>query len=178
MRKVLRASLPLVALSLLMPLAVLAENDMIKSAASAAPPSISDKATILSSDGKVLREGTNGWTCMPDRPDTPGNDPMCVDKRWLNLLQALKSKKEPSTEGFGISYMLAGDSPVSNTDPYATKPTSDADWVEDAGPHLMIALEKEVLKKMTTDPYNGGPWVMWKDTPYAHLMVPLEHGPK
>jgi hypothetical protein len=21
---------------------------------------------------------------------------------------------------------------------------------------------------------NGGPWIMWPDTPYAHIMIPLE----
>jgi hypothetical protein len=26
---------------------------------------------------------------------------------------------------------------------------------------------------MPTDPKSGGPWVMWKGTPYAHLMVPV-----
>ena len=24
---------------------------------------------------------------------------------------------------------------------------------------------------MSDDPKSGGPWVMWKGTPYAHLMV-------
>jgi len=24
-----------------------------------------------------------------------------------------------------------------------------------------------------TDPKSGGPWVMWKGTPYAHVMVPV-----
>ena len=27
---------------------------------------------------EVIREGSNDWTCLPDRPDTPGNDPWCV----------------------------------------------------------------------------------------------------
>ena len=26
----------------------------------------------------------------------------------------------------------------------------------------------------TLDPENGGPYVMWKGTPYAHIMVPTE----
>ena len=25
---------------------------------------------------------------------------------------------------------------------------------------------------LPTDPHSGGPWVMWRGTPYAHLMVP------
>jgi hypothetical protein len=29
-----------------------------------------------------------------------------------------------------------------------------------------------MLEGVSTDPKNGGPWVMWRDTPYAHLMIP------
>ena len=47
-------------------------DDPIQSAMSAAAPSISADATVLDWDLNVLREGTNEWTCLPDRPDTPG----------------------------------------------------------------------------------------------------------
>src|SRR5689334_10649239 len=62
--------------------AATAQNkDPIASAESAAPAAVSSKATIVQFDGKgamtVLRKRTNGWTCMPDAPDTPGPDPMC-----------------------------------------------------------------------------------------------------
>ena len=40
-------------------------------------------------------------------------------------------------------------------------------------PHIMIAVPNpQQLDAFTTDPHSGGPWVMWKGTPYAHLMVP------
>ena len=29
---------------------------------------------------------------------------------------------------------------------------------------------------LSTDPKNGGPWVMWKGTPYAHIMAPVTNG--
>ena len=32
----------------------------------AGPSSLSKNATIMDRDGKELRKGTNGWTCMPD----------------------------------------------------------------------------------------------------------------
>ena len=50
------------------------DKDIIKNAMSAAPPSISAKATIMGwateegGDMPVLRKGSNGWTCMPDMP--------------------------------------------------------------------------------------------------------------
>jgi hypothetical protein len=30
-----------------------------------------------------------------------------------------------------------------------------------------------MLEGITDDPSQGGPWVMWRDTPYAHIMVPV-----
>src|SRR3982750_2788557 len=58
-------------------------GDPIASAQSAAPAAISWEATIVTRADKgvmtTLRKGTNGWTCMPDAPDTPGPDPMCFD---------------------------------------------------------------------------------------------------
>ncbi len=68
--------------------------------------------------------------------------------------------------------MLVGDTPVSNTDPYADKPTPDNQWVV-SGPHVMVIVpDSAQLDALPTDPQNGGPWVMWKGTKYAHIMVP------
>jgi hypothetical protein len=33
------------------------------------------------------------------------------------------------------------------------------------------------MKNISTDPNNGGAWVMWPDTPYAHLMLPIDSYP-
>ena len=35
---------------------------------SAAPSPLGSRATIVSTDKSVLREGTNGWTCMAGKP--------------------------------------------------------------------------------------------------------------
>ncbi|MDH5622244.1 MAG: hypothetical protein OEY74_09200 [Gammaproteobacteria bacterium] len=40
----------------------------------------------------------------------------------------------------------------------------------------MIIAPKETLKGITDDPSSGGPCVMWKDTDYAHIMIPV--GPR
>ncbi len=169
----------LTTLVLALPLCAHAQDAKIASAERAGPPSVSKDATILDWSGDVIREGTNGWACLPDRQNTEGEDPWCVDGSWLNFLQAYVTKQEPSYDQVGIAYMLVGDAPVSNTDPFATEKTDDADWVEDLGPHLMILVpDKSSFDDLTTDPNNGGPWVMWPETPYAHIMVPLEGPPK
>jgi hypothetical protein len=149
--------------------------DPIKSAMSAAPESISANAAVVDWNLQTLREGSNGWTCLPDNQNTPGVDPWCVNEPWLNFLQAYIKKEKPTYTGVGIAYMLMGDTPVSNSDPYATEPTGkDNDWVTDLGAHLMVLVtDQDSLKQLSTDHTNGGPWVMWPDTPYAHIMVPV-----
>jgi hypothetical protein len=150
-------------------------DQLIDSAQSAAPTSISANATIMNWKFEVVREGSNGWTCLPDR-DTPGLDPWCINEPWLNLLQAYVSKQEPTYTQLGVAYMLQGDTPVSNADPYAPGQTGPEDWVTDLGAHLMLLLpDRSLLKAFPTDHLSGGPWVMWPDTPYAHLMVPLQN---
>jgi hypothetical protein len=152
--------------------AVQAGDERVAHAQSAAPSFISENATIMAG-GEVLKEGSNGWTCMPDT--MPGdNAPMCNDEVWMKLLSAVGSKAAFETDRIGISYMLMGDdgAGVSNSDPYHPDPTNADDYIE-TGPHLMIVVPKGMLEGITDDPSTGGPWVMWGDTPYAHIMVPI-----
>ncbi len=143
----------------------------IAAARSAAPASISADATVLDFDGTVLVEGTNGWVCSPGmNPDDPY--PMCNDTVWTELIGALMKQEDFSTDKVGFSYMLQGDNNVSNSNPYATDPDNGDVWVQE-GPHLMLIVPRDALKGLTDDPYSGGPYVMWKNTPYAHIMVPL-----
>ncbi len=157
----------------------------IKSAVSAAPPSISDNATVADwpaeegGEMTVLREGTNGWTCLPDMPASPGNDPMCLDEPWQAWAAAWIGKTKPNITKIGFGYMLRGGSPESNTDPYAEGPTEDNEWMEKGVPHLMILVpDEKMLAGLPTSPDQGGPWVMWRNTPYVHIMAPMpEHKP-
>ena len=124
-------------------------NDPVASAMSAAPSSISEGATIVQAqaDGsmKTLREGTNGWTCMPDSPTTPGPDPMCMDANAKEWAMAWVGHKPPPTDRPGVMYMLAGGTDASNTDPYAKEPTQGSDWVS-TGPHMMVVGSAALLK--------------------------------
>lgn len=150
----------------------------IARAVSAAHVSISGKATVMDMDGTILREGENGWTCIPGVPLIPGNkNPMCNDGVWMDWIDAAKRGEEFVTEQMGTSYMLQGDAMVSNSDPMATDPNNGDVWVQE-GPHLMLLLPKSALGVLSRDPYAGGPYVMWGDTPMAHVMVPLDdkHG--
>lgn len=152
----------------------------INSAMSSAPLSIAQNATIRDwptqqgGEMALLREGSNGFTCLPDMPDTPGNDPMCLDEAWMNWADAWMNKKEPSYTTMGFGYMLQGGTPESNLDPYAEGPTNDNEWIEDSVPHLMILVpDPEMLAGLPVTSESGGPWVMWRDTPYVHIMAPM-----
>lgn len=146
----------------------------IARAMSSAPAAISAEATIMDSDGTILREGSNSWTCMPDT--MPGDKaPMCNDATWMKMMMAVGSQADFTTDRIGISYMLQGEPPgsgVSNSTPYHPDPRNAEDYVE-TGPHMMIVVPKHLLKGITDDPSTGGPYVMWGDTPYAHIMIPV-----
>lgn len=161
-----------------------ARRDVVRQAAeaaaaeSAAPSSLSKHATILNRDGQVVRIGSNGWTCLPDDPNTAGTDSVCMNESWRNFMDALKNKKKPTYTQVGIAYMLQGDRPVSNTDPYATEPKPGDDWVDQLGAHIMVLVpDADTLRNVPTNPRNGGPWVMWAGTPYVHLMIPINSYP-
>jgi len=155
----------------------------IANAMSAAPTSISKNAAVMdwpdtpNGQPKQLRAGTNGWVCFPNSPEQFGGasveDPMCLDKAWQAWAQAWMAKTPPPAGGSGIAYMLKGDKGASNADPFATGPTATNSWVV-SPPHIMVLFpDPKILDSYPTDPKMGGPSVMWKGTPYAHLMVPV-----
>ena len=153
-------------------------GDPVASAESAAPAAIAHNAAIITADAKgvmtTVRKGTNGWTCMPDAPDTPGPDPMCFDENAGKWEQAWVAHKPPPAGAVGLMYMLEGGTDASNTDPYATKPTANNDWIK-TGPHIMVVGSKDILAGHPSGmkPDTAVPYVMWAGTPYAHLMVPV-----
>jgi hypothetical protein len=168
--------LGLLAIGLLAPTAhAQSKDDLIKNALSAAPEAVAMNATVVDGAGNVLRKGSNGYTCLPDDPERPGNSPMCLDAGWLAWADAWMNKKPlaaPDRISFG--YMLQGDFPTSNTDPYATAATADNEWQENGGPHVMVIVpDLKMLDGISTDSQNGGPYVMWRGTEYAHLMIPV-----
>jgi hypothetical protein len=155
------------------------DQKLIESAMQAAPDKVGKDATVVAmdKDGKMrtLRLGTNGFTCMPDNPATPGPDPMCMDKNAMEWVNAWVAHKTPAEGKVGFMYMLAGGTDASNTDPFATQPTAENHWVK-TGPHVMVVGASSAfydLYPKATDPDTAVPYVMWANTPYQHLMIPV-----
>jgi hypothetical protein len=154
---------------------MMSDKELMADLDGAAPAHIIASATIMNmgADGKmkIIKEGTNGWTCMD-----PGGEPMCADKAAMEWVDAWQTKG-PAPQKLGFVYMLKGDSGTSNTDPYATKKTADNNWVK-TGPHVMI-MGGEAKSMLQTYPRNPSPdptnpYVMWPGTPYEHLMLPIK----
>jgi len=141
-------------------------------ALSAAPKAIAKDAGVVRMDAdskmKTIRESKNGFTCM-----VIATDKMCNDANSMEFFGAMMKKQTP-TDKLGISYMLAGDQGASNTDPTATKKTTDNHWVV-TGPHLMVtgAAAKSLGYSEAADPDPTKPYMMWAGTPYEHAMVPV-----
>jgi hypothetical protein len=155
------------------------DDELIASAMKAAPKKVGENATIVVPDPKggmrTLRKGSNGFTCMPDNPETPGPDPMCWDKNAGDWIDAYLNHKTPPAGKVGLMYMLSGGTDASNTDPYAAKPTAANHWIK-TGPHIMIVGADAGFYDSypkSADPDTKSPYVMWAGTPYQHLMAPI-----
>ncbi|MEW5728310.1 MAG: hypothetical protein AB1918_10835 [Pseudomonadota bacterium] len=153
------------------------EQRLIANAMSAAPRAVAEKATVAAIDDKgrmtTLRKGAGNFTCLPDNPTTPGNDPMCLDQNAVAWAQAWMSRSTPPQGKVGFGYMLQGGSDASNTDPFASAPTAGDKWVE-TGPHVMIFNAPGILEGYPVQATDTRvPYVMWNGTPYAHLMIPV-----
>ena len=130
----------------------IAGEDQIKKAESAAPAAVSGDATIMLTDGTVLREGTNIWTCFPYFGDDPENDPICGDDVWRDYFLAEARGEEYTPSSTGVSYMLASGTP-----------------------HMMILVpEAEGYSGFIQEPDGGKTWLMMGDLVGRHLIIPIE----
>ena len=161
--------------------ALAADNSaIIEEALSAAPPQVKATATVIDLEGNVLRKGSGDYTCLPGPPGFGG--PMCHDEQFMAWMQAyMNGEPEPPTTSIGTSYMLAGDSldgGASNIDPASRTPREDNQWVVE-GPHVMVIVpDPALLEGIPTTPSADGPYVMWPDSPYAHIMWPVDERPE
>jgi hypothetical protein len=157
------------------------KGERIASAMSAAPVSIAKNATIKDWPDKngamiTLREGSNGWTCLPSHPKTRTitNDAMCADATFMEFMGDLMGSKPVGVKNVGYSYMLSANDWESNTDPMATKEAPDNQWHHLHGHVMVVYPDKALLAGLPVRPSLNGPYVMWADTPYAHVMMPVK----
>ena len=141
----------------------------IANALSAGPASITEHAAVIDwpanprdgmSDGRVLRHGANGWTCMPDVPGRPQHDPMCVDETMMKWLDATLAGKKPDIDRVGLSYMLMGEAREGQGATPAKDPSQVKEWFT-VGPHIMMVLPdsaKNALRGINQNLSNNLPY--------------------
>ena len=148
------------------------KQSKIARALSAGPPNVTENATVAEMDAhgqmKILRPGTNDFTCMPGNPNGVGAPPMCEDKvamQWT--LDFSEHKAKPTTNVPGIEYMLAGATQRSDSDPF-----DKTDPPIRIGPHWMILwpFDPKTTGLPTTHKPTGA-YIMWAGTPWAHLHI-------
>jgi len=153
----------------------------IQRALSAAPPAIAARATVQERGAHgqwiVLRQGDNGWTCIPRSTGDPDPLPACFDANGMAFIRTFANARSPDSKKPGLSYMLRGGSAWSNLDPGASRlPAGRKDYIH-IPPHIMI-LDSKVANESglplhQADPNTRLPFVMFGGTEHAILIIPV-----
>jgi len=151
------------------------DSEKIRSALLAGPTFATRNATVLdwptspSGEFRVLRAGTNGWTCLPGFPGTTHDEPGCFDRVFLQFNKDSLAGRTPNVERIGISYMYGG-----KWVPNKSHAMGGGNEFR-VGPHIMIlGLDQKVLQALNQDGSNGEPYVNHlPGHPELFLVIPI-----
>src|ERR1700675_2172846 len=136
------------------------DAEKIASAMQAGPKFVTQNATVLdwpSSPGgefRVLRAGTNAWTCLPGMPKGTHDEPGCFDQVFLKFVKDSMAGLTPNVQNVGISYMYGGFWVPNKSHAMG----SDNEF--HVGPHIMIiGLGQKIMQTLNHDGSNGEPYV-------------------
>jgi hypothetical protein len=148
------------------------DEDKIESARQAGPTFVTKNATVLdysTSPGgeyRVLRAGTNGWTCLPGAPGAAHDEPGCFDQVFLQFIKDSIAGRTPNVQNVGISYMYRG-----KWLPNTSHAMGSGDEFR-VGPHIMIlGLDQKMLQAFNQDGSNGEPYANHLDGPHSELFL-------
>lgn len=136
------------------------DTEKIADALSAGPEFITRNATILDwpatpgGEYRVLRKGTNEWSCLPAVPGYPHDEPGCFDKVFMQFMKDGLAGRAPQINAIGISYMYKG--------AFVRKPgeTDQSKPEFHVGPHIMIVSpNQDELQAYNRDGTKGMPYV-------------------
>ena len=157
----------------------LTEAEKIAGALRAGPAFITKDATVLdwpSAPGdeyRLLRKGSNAWTCLPAIQGYPHDaidsgfkeEPGCYDPIFLGAMQDSIAGRTPRIDRIGISYMYLG----------AWKSAKGGGHEFHVGPHLMVVgPNQDEFQGFNRDPTNGMPYVThFPNRTELFLVVPV-----
>jgi hypothetical protein len=149
------------------------DAEKIADALRAGPAFITKDATLRdwpSSPGgeyRLLRQGSNEWTCLPSIPGYSHDEPGCFDPIFLRWMQDSLAGRTPQIDRIGISYMYLG----------AWQLAKGSSHEAHVGPHLMIVSpHQDELQELNPDPSTGMPYVA--HLPHhteLYLVMPIRH---
>ena len=151
------------------------DSEKIADALRAGPAFVTKGATLLdwpSTPGgeyRVLRKGSNQWTCLPGRAGSTHDEPGCFDRVFMQFIKDSVAGRKPNVQNVGVSYMYGGF------------------WVPDrahagggdkefhVGPHIMIlGTDQKTLRTLNQDGSNGEPYANHlSDHPELFLVIPI-----
>jgi hypothetical protein len=134
------------------------DPEKVADALRAGPTFITKDATLLdrpsSPNGhyRVLRKGTNEWTCLPAIPGYPYDEPGCFDRVFFQWMKDSMAGRMPHIDRIGIAYMYLGAWVKS------VKGSSGQEF--HVGPHLMVVSpHQDDFQGFNRDGSNGMPYV-------------------
>lgn len=141
------------------------DAEKIEAALQAGPVFITKDAAVVDwpsvpgGEYRVLRKGSNEWTCLPPVPGYPHDaadsgfkeEPGCYDPIFLRAMQDSIAGRTPRIDRIGLSYMYLG----------AWKPAKVGSGHEfHVGPHLMIiSPDQDEFHGLNRDATNGMSYV-------------------
>ena len=132
------------------------DAEKIADALRAGPAFITKNATLRdwpSTPGgeyRLLRKGSNEWTCLPGNPGYPHDEPGCFDPIFLRWIEDSLASRTPQIDRIGISYMYFG--------AWARGDSSGPEF--HVGPHLMVVSpHQDDFQGINRDPSKGMPYV-------------------
>src|SRR5271170_3384391 len=133
------------------------DADKIADALRAGPDFITRDATLLDwpvkpgDDYRVLRKGTNEWSCLPAFPGYSHDEPGCFDTVFMQWVKDSLAGRKPQIERVGIAYMYVG-AWVPNIAGRKNAPSSDEFHV---GPHIMIVSPHQYQDELRPLSHDG-----------------------
>ena len=136
------------------------DAEKIASAVQAGPKFVTHNATVIdypTSPGgefRVLRSGTNNWTCLPGNADGPHDEPGCFDHVFLQFMKDSLAGRTPNVQTLGISYMYGGKWVPNKSH------TMESGKEFHVGPHIMIiGPDQKIMQTLNQDGSSGEPYV-------------------
>ena len=147
------------------------DSEKIADALRAGPTFVTKDATLLdwpsspNGEYRVLRKGTDEWTCLPGIPGYPHDEPGCFDRVYFQWMKNSIAGRAPHIDRIGIANMYGG----------AVRQFHPGTAEFHVGPYLMIVTpHQDKLQDFNRDGSTGMPYVAHlPNRTELYLVIPI-----